>query len=183
MSVCADVNSVRERERESVCSVSVTLAGCWNTRNMYISVFLMEWNCVGILRQLWPVADVVTLMNRISAARWMSYFIQVTQCLKYYAMKTFGVVNIQIHVLLTLPLVGSDWSASSRDRFTPRERAPPSPDIHWIRVCVGPKTGLDDMEKGILSHVDSNSYPSTVQSVASLYRLYHPGSWLLVLSK
>jgi hypothetical protein len=39
-------------------------------------------------------------------------------------MKTYGGVDVQIHVYLTLALVGGKWSASRPDRFTPGERAP-----------------------------------------------------------
>jgi hypothetical protein len=35
-------------------------------------------------------------------------------------------------------------SASRSDRFSPREEAP---DTHWLRGWVGPKAGLDDVEK------------------------------------
>jgi hypothetical protein len=59
-------------------------------------------------------------------------------------MKAYGVVDIQIHVFLTSALVGEEWSVSRLDRFTSGERAP---STHWIRVWVGPSTGLDDVEK------------------------------------
>jgi hypothetical protein len=41
-------------------------------------------------------------------------------------------------------LVGGEWSASRPGRYTPGERAPGS---HWIGGWVGPRTGLDDVEK------------------------------------
>jgi hypothetical protein len=59
-------------------------------------------------------------------------------------MKTYEGVEIQIHVFLTSVLVGSEWSASRPGRFTPRERAPSN---QWIGDWMGPRTGLDDVEK------------------------------------
>jgi len=40
---------------------------------------------------------------------------------------------------LTSALDGGEWSASRRDRFTPRKRAP---DTHWIWGWVGTRSGL-----------------------------------------
>jgi hypothetical protein len=45
---------------------------------------------------------------------------------------------------LTSVLVGGERSASRPGRFNPRETAS---DTHWIRGWVGPRAGLDDMEK------------------------------------
>jgi hypothetical protein len=39
---------------------------------------------------------------------------------------------------------GGGWWASRPGRFTPGERAP---GIHWIGDCVGPRAGLDAVEK------------------------------------
>jgi hypothetical protein len=51
------------------------------------------------------------------------------------------------------------WSASRPGRFTP-----------WIGGGVGPRTGLDDVEKrNSRPYRDSNSDPSAVQPVASRY--------------
>jgi hypothetical protein len=54
-------------------------------------------------------------------------------------MKAGGRVDVQIHIFLTLALVGSEWSASH-----PRER---TPGTHWIGGWVGPRAGLDYVEK------------------------------------
>jgi hypothetical protein len=59
-------------------------------------------------------------------------------------MKTYGGVNVQIHVFLTLALVGGELSAARPGRFTPGERAP---GTHWKGGWVGPRAGLDDVEK------------------------------------
>jgi hypothetical protein len=49
-------------------------------------------------------------------------------------MNTYGGVDV----------VEGEWSASSPCRFTPGEK---DPGTHWIRGWMGPRTGLDDMEK------------------------------------
>jgi hypothetical protein len=45
---------------------------------------------------------------------------------------------------VTSTLVGGEWPASSPARFTSGERAP---GTHWIGDWVGPRAGLDDVEK------------------------------------
>jgi hypothetical protein len=59
-------------------------------------------------------------------------------------MKTYGGVDVQIHVFLTSALVRGEWSASRHGRITPGKRAP---GTHWIGDWVGPRAGLDDTEK------------------------------------
>jgi hypothetical protein len=59
-------------------------------------------------------------------------------------MKTYGGVDIYIHVFSTSALVGGEWSASRPGRFTPGERVP---GVHWIGSWVCVRTSLDDMEK------------------------------------
>jgi hypothetical protein len=59
-------------------------------------------------------------------------------------MKTYGGVDVQIHIFLTLALVGGEWSASHLSQFTPVEIAT---GTHWIGGWVGPRTGLDDVER------------------------------------
>jgi hypothetical protein len=59
-------------------------------------------------------------------------------------MKAYGGVDVYIHIFLTSALVGGDWSASRPGRFTSGERGP---GTHWIGGWVGPRAGLDDMEK------------------------------------
>jgi hypothetical protein len=83
-------------------------------------------------------------------------------------MKTYGGVDIQIHVFLTYVLVvGGELSASRPGNFTPGER---TLGIHWIRGWMGPRTGLDDVKSGKSGpYRNSNSDPSTVQPVASRY--------------
>jgi hypothetical protein len=60
-------------------------------------------------------------------------------------MKTYGGVDVQIHIFLTSALAGSEWSASRPGRLTPGERAH---GTHWIGGWVGPRAGLDDVKKG-----------------------------------
>jgi hypothetical protein len=59
-------------------------------------------------------------------------------------MKTFGGVDVEIQVFLSLELVGDERSASRPGRFTLGEKAP---GTHWIGGWVGPRTGLDDERK------------------------------------
>jgi hypothetical protein len=53
-------------------------------------------------------------------------------------------VDVQIHIFLTSTLVGVEWSASLPGRLTPEEK---SPLTNFIGGWVGPKPGLDDVEK------------------------------------
>jgi hypothetical protein len=82
-------------------------------------------------------------------------------------MKTYGGVDVYIQVFLTSALVGDEWSTALPGRFTPGERVL---SIHWIRGWVGPRTGLDDMERRkSCPYHDLNSDPSAVQPVDSRY--------------
>jgi hypothetical protein len=90
-------------------------------------------------------------------------------------MKAYGGVDVQIHIFLTMALVGGEWSASRPCRLTPVERAP---GTHWIGGWVDPTAGLDDVEKrkfltlpGL--EVRPLGRPARNQS---LYRLSYPGS-------
>jgi hypothetical protein len=51
--------------------------------------------------------------------------------------------------ILTSALDGGEWSASRLCRFTPGERAP---GTHWIGGWVGPRFGLDAVEKRKIFH-------------------------------
>jgi hypothetical protein len=59
-------------------------------------------------------------------------------------MRMYGGVDIQIHIFLTLALVGGDRSAS-RPAALLSGKDPPG--THWIGGWVGPRASLDDMEK------------------------------------
>jgi hypothetical protein len=59
-------------------------------------------------------------------------------------MEAYEEVDVQTHVILASTLVGGEWSASCPGRFTAGER---TPGTHWIEDWVGPRFGLDDMEK------------------------------------
>jgi hypothetical protein len=80
-------------------------------------------------------------------------------------MKAHGEADVEIHIFLTLALVGGEWSASSLCLFTPGKTAT---GTHWIGGWVGPRNGLDNMEEIKFWHYrDSNSSTSVVQPVAS----------------
>jgi hypothetical protein len=59
-------------------------------------------------------------------------------------MKAYGGVDVQIHIFLTSVVAGGEWSASRPGRCTSGERAACT---HWVGGSVGPKAGVDDVEK------------------------------------
>jgi hypothetical protein len=84
-------------------------------------------------------------------------------------------VEVQTKNFLTLELVGSEWSASHPDCFTPREIGPGTP---WIGGWVGPRASLDDVEKRkflIASGLELRLLARSARS-QSLYRLRYPDS-------
>jgi hypothetical protein len=92
-------------------------------------------------------------------------------------MKAHGGVDLYIHVLLTSPL-GGEWSSSRPCRFNACER--PS-CYHWIGGRVGPRTGLDDVDKihfFTLPGIELRPVGCPARS-QSLYRLDYPGSCYL----
>jgi hypothetical protein len=90
-------------------------------------------------------------------------------------MKAYGGVDEYIHIFLTPTLAGGEWSASRPVRFTSGERAS---GTHWIEGWVGPRAGLDDVEKEkylIFSGLELRPLGRPASS-QSLYRLSYPGS-------
>jgi hypothetical protein len=76
---------------------------------------------------------------------------------------------------LTSELDGGEWSASRPGRFIPEER---SPGTYWIGDWVGPRSGLDDVEKRKFLNLPGLELrplgrPTRRQS---LYRLRYHGS-------
>jgi hypothetical protein len=63
-------------------------------------------------------------------------------------MKTYEGSEDIAPQFLTLTLDRGGWSASRPGRFTHGETAN---DTHWIGVCVGPRVGLDAVEKRKIS--------------------------------
>jgi hypothetical protein len=59
-------------------------------------------------------------------------------------MKTYGGVDVKIHVFLTSAPAGGEWSALRPCHFTPGERAP---GTHWIGGWVETRACLDYVEK------------------------------------
>jgi hypothetical protein len=53
-------------------------------------------------------------------------------------------VHVLIHIFLTSAQVGGEWSVSYPGRYTPGDKAP---GTHLIGGWVGPRAGLDDVEK------------------------------------
>jgi len=66
--------------------------------------------------------------------------IELSLCLfNYHTMKTFEVVEVQLHAFLTSALDGGEWSTSRLGRFTSGERAP---GTHRIGGWMDPRAGL-----------------------------------------
>jgi hypothetical protein len=82
-------------------------------------------------------------------------------------MKTHvGGGAVYIYVFLTSALAGGEWLALHSGRITARERDPIN---HWIGDWVGPRTGLDDVEKRKLLTVPGLEF-------RPIYRLTHSQS-------
>jgi hypothetical protein len=58
-------------------------------------------------------------------------------------MKTYGGVDVYIHIFLTSTLAAGEWLASPYGRFTLEKGRP---GTHWIGGRVNPRAGLDDLE-------------------------------------
>jgi hypothetical protein len=85
-------------------------------------------------------------------------------------MKTYGGVDVEIHVFLTSALVGGKWPASRPDRFTP--------GTNCIADWVDPRAGLDALEKEkffTLPGLELRSLGLSARS-QSLYRLRYSGA-------
>jgi hypothetical protein len=93
-------------------------------------------------------------------------------------MKAYGGVDVYTHVFFTSALVGGEYSASRPGRFTPGERAP---GTHWIGGWVGPRAGLDDMEKWKFFPPPGLELQTLGRPAHSqlLYRLHYPGSLII----
>jgi hypothetical protein len=77
--------------------------------------------------------------------------VKLSLCLtKYHATKTCEVVEVYFH-----KLGGGEWSASSFGPFTP--------DTHWMRGWMGPRAGMDTVEKEIPAGDRSLVIPPEVQ--------------------
>jgi hypothetical protein len=90
-------------------------------------------------------------------------------------MKAYGGVDVEIHIFLTSALAGGEWSASRPGCFTPWKE-PPVPN--WIGGWVGPRAGMDDVEKRkflTLPGLELRPLDRPARS-QSLYRLRYPVS-------
>jgi hypothetical protein len=82
-------------------------------------------------------------------------------------MKTYGGVDVQIHVFLTSALVGGERLDSRPGRFTP--------GIHWRGSWVGPRTGLDDVERRKIFPLPGLELrpPKSALAITETYELIH----------
>jgi hypothetical protein len=74
-----------------------------------------------------------------------------------------GVGAVYFRPVLTSPLDVGVWSASHPSHFIPGDGY----RTHWVRILVGPRGGLDVVEKGVScrpreSHPDSSTVLPTV---------------------
>jgi hypothetical protein len=93
-------------------------------------------------------------------------------------MKAYRRVDVYIHIFLTSSLAGGERSDSRPCRFTPGVRAT---GIHWIGGWVGPRAGLDEVEKRKILDPTGTLTPTPRFRLArsqSLYRLRYPSSLL-----
>jgi hypothetical protein len=94
-------------------------------------------------------------------------------------MKTYGEVDVKIHVFLSSALAGGEWPASRSYRFIPGERALCT---HWIGGWVDPRADLDDMEKWKCLTLPGHEL-RPLGRLASSHSLYWlPGSHLQVIT-
>jgi hypothetical protein len=85
---------------------------------------------------------------------------------------------IDPHIFLTSVLFGGEWSASRPCSFTPEDRAPVT---HWIGGWLGPRAGLDDVEKSKFFPqlgLEFRPLGRPASRYTALYRLRYPGSQL-----
>jgi hypothetical protein len=70
-------------------------------------------------------------------------------------MKAFRGMAVEVHIFLTSALAGGEWSVSRPGRFTPGS--------HWIKGWVGPRAGMDNVEK-ILGPIGALLTPTLLSS-------------------
>jgi hypothetical protein len=79
-------------------------------------------------------------------------------------------------LFLTSVLDGGEWSTSIPGRFTPGERAL---GTHWIEGWMGPRAGVEAMEKRKISCPCQESKPGRSVRSSWLHRLRYPDYLLL----
>jgi hypothetical protein len=78
---------------------------------------------------------------------------------RHHAVKAYGGVEVQLHVLLTLAVDGGEMSLSRPGQFTP--------GTHWTGGWVGPRDSMDAVEKRKIpsAHRESNPDHLDLQAI------------------
>jgi hypothetical protein len=99
---------------------------------------------------------------------------KVVPVLKHYTMEGVWGVDVWIHIFLTSALVGGEWWAPRRSRFTSREKNPRYP---LYRRLSGPQSrSAGHGEVKILASPGLKLRLLPPARSQSLYRLSYPGS-------
>jgi hypothetical protein len=73
----------------------------------------------------------------------------MSQCLiKQTCHEDYGGVEAYLHTIIPFAIGGGEWSASRSGLFTSRETGA---GTHWTGCRMGPRTGLDAVEKTKIS--------------------------------
>jgi hypothetical protein len=129
------------------------------------------WVCISLNFQILPGCSYFVLAVKVKGK-----VVPVLIELSTTPWRRMGEWMCRSTFFLTSALAGGEWSASRPGRFTPGERAP---GTHWIWGWVGPRAGLDNLEKRkFLTLPGLELWPlSRPARSQPLYRLRYPGSF------
>jgi hypothetical protein len=100
-----------------------------------------------MFRPAWPSSSVYDILLfipdvEICVTVYSEWYKKDEKCLcaevtKHYAIKTYGIMEVQTYLFMNLALFWGEWLASLPDRFTSWE--------NWIGGLVDPRASLDDV--------------------------------------